>query len=76
MITYDGMDDALIGQASVWKSNEKVECAVYSGDKIVDLLMGDGMGAVEALEWIEYNIEGGYLGEDTPIVVWDIEEDD
>ena len=75
MITYDNLDEAIIGQASVWDGNEKVERVIYDGEKIVDLLMGDGMGEVEALEWIEFNIEGGYLGKETPIVMWGYEDD-
>ncbi len=75
MITYDNLDEAIIGQASVWDSNEKVERVIYDGEKIVDLLMGDGMTEVEALEWVEFNIEGGYLGKETPIVMWGYEDE-
>jgi hypothetical protein len=28
------------------------------------------MDADEAREFIEYNIEGGYIGKDTPVLVW------
>jgi hypothetical protein len=30
----------------------------------------DGMTADEAREFIEFNIEGGYIGIDTPVLVW------
>ena len=30
----------------------------------------DGMDADEAREYIEFNIEGAYMGPDTPILVW------
>ena len=30
----------------------------------------DNMDFQEAREFIEYNIEGAYLGPDTPIIVW------
>ena len=30
----------------------------------------DGMTPEEALEYIEYNIEGAYVGEQTPCVMW------
>jgi hypothetical protein len=30
----------------------------------------DGMTAEEAREYIEFNIEGAYMGPDTPILVW------
>lgn len=75
MITYDGMEGALIGQASVWDGNEKVERAVYNGEAMIDLLMGDGMNELEAMEWIEYNMEGAYLGKETPVIVWEKQDD-
>jgi hypothetical protein len=39
----------------------------------------DGMDIHEALEYIEFNIEGAYVGPHTPIIMWkctleDIEE--
>ena len=75
MITYDGMDDAIIGQASVWVGNGKVERVVYSGPMLVEVLMRDGMSEEEALEWVDYNMEGGYFGEETPVIVWEREDD-
>jgi hypothetical protein len=30
----------------------------------------DGMSHEDAREFIEFNIEGGYLGEQTPVLVW------
>jgi hypothetical protein len=30
----------------------------------------DGMDDDEAREYIEFNIEGAYVGPDTPILVW------
>jgi len=36
--------------------------------------MRDGMDADEAREFIEFNIEGGYLGIDTPVLVWPQDE--
>jgi hypothetical protein len=30
----------------------------------------DCMSHEDALEFIEYNIEGGYLGIETPVLVW------
>jgi hypothetical protein len=53
---------------------------VYDAEKIRDLLMKrDGMTMEEAREYIEFNIEGAYVGPHTPIILWkcdleDIEE--
>ena len=75
MITYDNLDDAIIGTAHVWSGYEKVERVVYDGEKMVDLFMEDGMSEVEAVEWIEFNMESAYLGPETPIIVWGYEDD-
>ena len=32
--------------------------------------MKEGMDSEEAREYIEFNIEGAYMGEDTPVLVW------
>ena len=75
MITYDNLDDAIIGHASVWDGNEKVERVIYSGEKMIGLFMQDGMSELDAIEWIEFNMEGAYLGKETPVIVWEREDD-
>jgi len=70
MIKYDGYDEAIIGPASIWRTNTMVSVLVYDAEKIREILMRDGMDAEEAREFIEFNIEGGYLGEQTPVLVW------
>lgn len=51
------------------------EVFVYSYDKILDILMiEDGMTEREAIDYIEYNIAGAYVGERTPILVRSIDE--
>jgi hypothetical protein len=58
-----GYDDAIVGVSSK-------EIVVYSINKIVEILMAEGMTDEEALEFFEYNIEGSYVGEKTPIYMW------
>jgi hypothetical protein len=70
MIKYDGYDEAIIGPASIWRESTQVSVLVYDAEKIREILMRDGMDAEEAREFIEFNIEGGYLGEQTPVLVW------
>jgi len=43
---------------------------VYDAELIRENLMRDGMTSEEAREFIEFNIEGAYVGEDTPVLVW------
>jgi hypothetical protein len=47
---------------------------VYDAEKIREILMRDGMSSDEAREHIEFNIESGYLGADTPVLVWPQDE--
>ena len=70
MIKYDGYDEAIIGPACIWRDNTHVYVLVYDAEKIREVLMRDGMDAEEAREFIEFNIEGGYLGIETPVLVW------
>jgi len=72
LIKMDGLDKALIGRSCIWDSTGRQEDRlVYSGEKIVAILIArDGMTADEALKYIEFNIEGAYVGEQTPIVMW------
>jgi hypothetical protein len=70
MIKYNGYDDAIIGPASIWRDSTQVSVLVYDAEKIREVLMRDGMDSEEAREFIEFNIEGGYLGIETPVLVW------
>jgi len=70
MIKYDGYDEAIIGPALVWRDKQRVDVLVYDAEKIREILMRDGMDAEEAREYIEFNIEGGYIGIETPVLVW------
>ena len=70
MIKYDGYDEAIIGPALVWRDKQRVDVLVYDAEKIREILMRDGTDAEEAREYIEFNIEGGYIGIETPVLVW------
>jgi hypothetical protein len=80
-LKIDNFEDCFVGTCCTWHGNQKVERLIYSGDKMVDKLTADedGMDIHEALEYIEFNIEGAYVGPHTPIILWqctleDIEE--
>ena len=75
MLKIDGFDSALIGLSTVWQRTEegaeRIDTLIYNGDVIVTILMHEsGLSEEEAMEYISYNIEGGYVGKSTPIVVW------
>lgn len=71
MLKIDGHDDAIIGPAMIWGDGSRIGVLVYNAETIRETLMKrDGMDAEEAREFIEFNIEGAYVGPDTPILVW------
>lgn len=63
----DGFDDAIIGIAERINLGPVV---AYSMNKIIELLMErDGMNYEEAIEYFNFNIQGAWLGENTPIFI-------
>ena len=74
MLKIDGHDNAILGPAFMWNNNQLVQTLVYDAEQIRENLMNDGMTSEEAREFIEFNIEGAYLGDGTPILVWTQDE--
>lgn len=70
MLKIDDHDNAIIGPAMIWRDQSLCDVLVYNGEIIRDNLMKDGMTAEEAREYIEFNIEGAYMGTSTPVIVW------
>ena len=66
----DGFDDAIIGVGNKFGGQL---CAIYDADKVIDILMKEGMDYAEALEHFDFNIAGAYVGEQTPIFIHKIE---
>ena len=61
----DGLDAALLGCDTKGR-------AVYSVSKIIQIFMErDGMDENTAMEYFDYNVEQAYLGEYTPIYLYD-----
>ena len=60
----DGFNDAILGMSSEW---ENVPRVVYSKHKMVLIIMKEGLTYEEAVEHLEYNVWGAYVGEGTPI---------
>jgi len=71
MTLFDGLEDALVGYSDVWMADgARVQRAVYSGEKIIEIFMQQGMTHEEAEEWISFNVDRVYVGESTPIIFW------
>lgn len=63
----DGLDEALIGIGS---RCGQPDIAAYDVDKVIRILMDrDGMDRDDAVEFFSFNIEGAWVGEQTPIWV-------
>jgi hypothetical protein len=64
MLIADGYNEAIIGETTKG-------LAVYDASIIISMLMeNDGMDEEEAMEYFYYNIDGAYMGEETPIFVF------
>jgi hypothetical protein len=74
MLKFDGFHKAFMGVAEVWVPTvagmSLVEKAVYDGYRMVRVLMRQGMSEEDAREYISYNVEGAYMGPETPIIYW------
>jgi hypothetical protein len=67
ILLADGFDEAFIGVGSQF-SNEPV--AVYDRDKCIEVLMKrDEMTYEDAVEYFDFNVQGAWVGEKTPIFV-------
>jgi hypothetical protein len=71
-VLIEGHDNALIGLASRC-GGEPV--ALYDPDIIIDNLHAQGMVQEDAKEFFEFNIEGSYMGEHTPMFLTKLEEE-
>ena len=67
----DGLDSAILGVGGAFGTHK----VVYSESAIIEALMfEDGMSHLEANEYFSYNVAGAYVGENTPIIIRDMEE--
>lgn len=62
----DGLDNAIIGIGQQFTHNPVV---VYDKGKIIEVLQSWGMGEEEAEEYFSFNIQGSWVGENTPIII-------
>jgi len=70
-LSADGFDDAVLGVACIKQTG--IYVLVYSVAKCLDILIKrDHMSKEEAYEYFEFNVEGAYVGEKTPIWVDDM----
>jgi len=64
-ILLDGLESAIVGITDEFGVGRRI---LYSKDKIIQILQErDGMTWDEAEEFFDYNIIGGYFGEQNPV---------
>jgi hypothetical protein len=81
VILFDGMEEAFLGVAERFSTEEHVHFAVYSYRKMVEILLNeddeddeDKMTTEDAIEYLEFNTVGLYAGPGTPAILRDMEE--
>jgi hypothetical protein len=62
------LDVAIVG-LSCAQPGRTARCVVYEYRRLVRVFVEEGMTEDEAVEWMEVNTLGGWLGETTPIVL-------
>ena len=70
MLRADGFDEAIIGIA---RRCGQPDLVAYSVTKCLEILMRDGATYEEAVEHFEVNTAGGWVGEETPVWIYDAE---
>ena len=67
MITADGFETAFVAVGFRYNGND---IAVYDYDLCIDVLIQrDEMSLQEAYEFMDYNVVGSYVGEQTPLFI-------
>ena len=63
----DGFDEAVMGMCVQFGCDPLV---AYDYEKCIDILMKkDGMTRIEAIDYIEFNVLGAYVGLNTPVFI-------
>lgn len=65
-VLWDGLEAAIIGIGL--RDGNAVAIYDYNAMVMALISQGDGWTLDDALEWIEYNVIGGYVGSGTPLV--------
>ena len=73
LVKANGLEDAIIGVGS---RINMPDVLIYSYNKCVRIFMEkEGWTHEEAVEWMDFNVVGAWVGETTPIFVHEIPSD-
>ena len=74
MYKADGFDEAIIGYTRI---AGRKDVLAYDYWKCIDILKErDGMSAEEAIEYMEFNVIGAYVGKLTPAFIYETDVSD
>lgn len=65
VVLWEGMERAIIGVARQFGN----PLVVYDRSRCIEILMEQGMSFLDAEEYFAFNVEGGWLGSATPLVL-------
>ena len=67
LLCADGFDDAILG---ICERAGSLDVVAYDRNKCIEILVErDGMDYEEAVEYFDFNVVGGYVGERTPVFI-------
>jgi hypothetical protein len=73
LVKANGLEDAIIGVGSRMNMPDVL---IYSYNKCVKIFMEkEGWTHEEAIEWMDFNVVGAWVGDTTPIFVHEIPSD-
>lgn len=73
ILLADGLHQAFVGVS--YDATTSTLRSVYSVVKCIEVFIKDGMTEDEAWEYFEYNVQGSYVGPQTPVWIHEIEFD-
>jgi len=67
MLKADGFNDAILG---IGRRCGQPDILAYDVEKVIAILVEQGMSQEEAEEYFEFNIAGAWVGELTPVWIY------
>ena len=71
LLVMDGLADAIIGIA---ERPAGLHVVAYDYDKIIAVLMEDGLSHSDAVEHFDFNIASAWVGPNTPVIVTNLRD--
>ena len=63
LMRMDGFDDAILGVVE----RIGLQTVCYDLNKVIEILMKQGMNEQDAWDWYQFNMLGAWVGEATPV---------